>query len=112
MLTGLSGTGVLNICKRHQEIGAKVLRDAPGGARAVRAERWSALAGGAGKWLEHDYPAIAARTKAEGAEIHWGHKSGLRVCVPMMPFSDSKKMLDPVAPMRPPGSEADPRFTK
>jgi DDE superfamily endonuclease len=30
------------------------------------------------KWLEQDYPAIAARAKAEGAEIHWGDESGLR----------------------------------
>uniref|UniRef100_G2ZRZ7 Transposase n=1 Tax=blood disease bacterium R229 TaxID=741978 RepID=G2ZRZ7_9RALS len=30
------------------------------------------------KWLEHDYPVIAARAKAEGAEIHWGDESGLR----------------------------------
>ncbi|MGC0077500.1 winged helix-turn-helix domain-containing protein, partial [Ralstonia pseudosolanacearum] len=29
-------------------------------------------------WLEHDYPVIAARAKAEGAEIHWGDESGLR----------------------------------
>ena len=30
------------------------------------------------KWLEHDYPRIAARARAEGAEIHWGDESGLR----------------------------------
>ena len=30
------------------------------------------------KWLEQDYPVIAARAKAEGAEIHWGDESGLR----------------------------------
>lgn len=30
------------------------------------------------KWLEEDYPVIAARAKAEGAEIHWGDESGLR----------------------------------
>ena len=30
------------------------------------------------KWLDEDYPAIAARAKAEGAEIHWGDESGLR----------------------------------
>jgi transposase len=29
-------------------------------------------------WLEKDYPAIAARAKAEGAEIHWGDETGLR----------------------------------
>ena len=30
------------------------------------------------QWLEQDYPAIARRAKAEGAEIHWGDESGLR----------------------------------
>jgi len=30
------------------------------------------------QWLDHDYPAIAARAKAENAEIHWGDESGLR----------------------------------
>ncbi len=30
------------------------------------------------KWLDEDYPVIAARAKAEGAEIHWGDESGLR----------------------------------
>ena len=30
------------------------------------------------EWLDEDYPAIAARAKAEGAEIHWGDESGLR----------------------------------
>jgi transposase len=30
------------------------------------------------KWLDEDYPVIAARAKAEGAEIHWGDASGLR----------------------------------
>ncbi len=29
-------------------------------------------------WLETDYPAIAARAKQEGAEIHWGDESRLR----------------------------------
>ena len=29
-------------------------------------------------WLDQDYPVIAARAKAEGAEIHWGDESGLR----------------------------------
>ena len=29
-------------------------------------------------WLRERYPAIAARAKAEGAEIHWGDESGLR----------------------------------
>jgi len=29
-------------------------------------------------WLEKDYPAIVARAKAEGAEIHWGDETGLR----------------------------------
>ena len=30
------------------------------------------------KWLEQDYPAIAARAKNEGADLHWGDASGLR----------------------------------
>lgn len=30
------------------------------------------------KWLDAEYPAIAARAKAEGAEIHWGDETGLR----------------------------------
>jgi transposase len=30
------------------------------------------------QWLDRDYPAIAARAKAENAEIHWGDESGLR----------------------------------
>ncbi|WP_078201332.1 IS630 family transposase [Cupriavidus necator] len=30
------------------------------------------------KWLEEDYPAIAQRAKAEGAEIHWCDETGLR----------------------------------
>jgi transposase len=28
-------------------------------------------------WLRHDYPAIAKRAKAEGAEIHWADETGL-----------------------------------
>lgn len=31
-----------------------------------------------GKWLNEVYPTIAARAKAEGAEIHWGDETGLR----------------------------------
>jgi hypothetical protein len=30
------------------------------------------------KWLEHDYPVIAAQVKFEGAAIHWGDETGLR----------------------------------
>lgn len=30
------------------------------------------------KWLEDDYPVIAASAKVEGAEIHWGDETGLR----------------------------------
>jgi len=29
-------------------------------------------------WLKEEYPAIAERAKAEGAEIHWGDETGLR----------------------------------
>ena len=32
--TGLSRTGVFDICKRHQAEGAKTLRDAPGGRKS------------------------------------------------------------------------------
>ncbi|WP_197370838.1 IS630 family transposase [Ralstonia pseudosolanacearum] len=144
--TGLSSTGVFNICKRHQELGAKGLRDAQGGrktgqgrsldvtqellVRQLIADKtpdqlkmsyalWTRAAVGqlieqcfgirlavrtvglylsrwgftpqkpmrrayeqspaaVKTWLEHDYPVIAARAKAEGAEIHWGDESGLR----------------------------------
>lgn len=30
------------------------------------------------QWLTEQYPAIAKRARAEGAEIHWGDKTGLR----------------------------------
>ena len=30
------------------------------------------------KWLNEDFPVIAANAKAEGAEIHWGDETGLR----------------------------------
>jgi transposase len=30
------------------------------------------------RWLQEQYPAMAARAKAEGAEMHWGDESGLR----------------------------------
>jgi transposase len=30
------------------------------------------------RWLEEDYPQIAARARAEEAEIHWGDETGLR----------------------------------
>jgi transposase len=30
------------------------------------------------RWLNEDYPAIAARAEGEGAEIHWGDETGLR----------------------------------
>jgi transposase len=32
-ITGLSKTGVFNICKRHGEHGAKALQDTPGGRK-------------------------------------------------------------------------------
>ena len=145
-LTGLSKTGVFNICKRHDAGGAKALHDAPtgrqvGDKRLLSAEqeaqvqslimdktpdqlklpyalwtrgavaelieqrfgirlpvrtmglylaRWGFTPqkpikkayeqspAAVKKWLDEDYPAIAARAKAEGAEIHWGDESGLR----------------------------------
>jgi len=30
------------------------------------------------KWLDEEYPRIAARARQEGAEIHWGDETGLR----------------------------------
>ncbi|MEW5744444.1 MAG: IS630 family transposase [Nitrospirota bacterium] len=30
------------------------------------------------RWLDHDYPKIAARAKAEGASMHWCDETGLR----------------------------------
>lgn len=144
--TGLSRTGVFDICKRHQASGAKALRDAPGGRKLGEGRRldtaqeaavrkmlvdktpdqlkmpyalWSRAAVGelieqlfgirlpvrtmglylarwgftpqkpmrkayeqspaaVKKWLEEDYPAIAARAKSESAEIHWCDETGLR----------------------------------
>lgn len=145
-IVGLSRTGVFDICKRHEEGGAKALYDAIGGrkfgedrlldatqeaqiqklitdktpdqlkmpwalwTRAAVAQlieqrfgirlqvrtmgkylaRWGFTPqkpmkkayeqspAVVKKWLDEDYPAIAARAKAEGAEIHWGDESGLR----------------------------------
>lgn len=34
------------------------------------------------RWLEHDYPAIAARAKREHAEIHWGDETSLSTSDP------------------------------
>ena len=144
--TGLSRTGVFDICKRHEAGGAKALRDAPGGRKLGQGRRldeaqetavrkmivdkspdqlkmpyalWSRIAVGelieqlfgirlpvrtmglylarwgftpqkpikkayeqspaaVKKWLQEDYPVIAANAKAEGAEIHWGDETGLR----------------------------------
>jgi transposase len=144
--TGLSKTGVFDICKRHEAGGAKALRDAIGGRkvgefRVLTAEQerqvrqlirdktpdqiklpyalWSRTAvaeliadrfgirvpvrtmgtylkrwgftpqkpiqrayeqspTAVKCWMETDYPAIAARAKKEGAEIHWGDETGLR----------------------------------
>ena len=30
------------------------------------------------RWLDEDYPALKARAKEEGAEIHWGDETGIR----------------------------------
>ena len=144
--TGLSRTGVFDICKRHEAAGAKALRDAPTGRQsgdgrvlsaaqeatvkklitdktpdqmkmpyalwtraavvqliehefgirlAVRTmglylARWGFTPqkpmkkayeqspAAVKKWLDEDYPAIAAAAKAEGGQIHWGDESGLR----------------------------------
>ncbi|MRD47437.1 IS630 family transposase [Caenimonas koreensis DSM 17982] len=144
--TGLSRTGVFNICSRHAAGGAPALKDAVGGRRtgekrlltapqentmrkfiqdktpdqlklpyalwtraavaqliherlgvklAVRTigkylARWGFTPqkpmrkayeqspAAVKKWLEEDYPVIAAQAKSEGAEIHWGDETGLR----------------------------------
>lgn len=145
-LTGLSRTGVFDICKRHAAKGAQGLHDAAGGRKVGEHRRldasqenevqrliadktpdqlkmvyalWTRQAvaqlieqrfgirlpvrtmglylsrwgftpqkpmkkayeqspAAVRKWLEEDYPVIATRAKAEGAEIHWGDESGLR----------------------------------
>ena len=145
-LTGLSRTGVFNICRRHAAHGAKALHDTIGGrklgenrlldadqealvrkliadktpdqlkmpyalwTRAAVAQlieqrfgirlqvrtmgkylaRWGFTPqkpmkkayeqspAAVKKWLDEDYPVIAVRARAEGAEIHWGDESGLR----------------------------------
>jgi len=144
--TGLTKTGVFNICKRYAEGGSKAMKDAPAGRRSGQGRvldlgqellirqliadkmpdqlkmpyaLWTRAAVGelieqsfgirlavrtvglylsrwgftpqkpmkkayeqspaaVKKWLENDYPAIAARAKAENASIHWGDESGLR----------------------------------
>ena len=144
--TGLSRTGVFDICKRHTSGGPKALKDAVGGRKVGEGRRLTAeqerevrklicdktpdqlkmayalwtrgavselIEGRFGvrlpvrtmglylsrwgftpqkpirrayeqspaavkKWLDEDYPAIAERAKAEGAEIHWGDETGLR----------------------------------
>lgn len=144
--TGLSRTGVFNICSRHATAGPAALKDAVGGRKvgekrlltaaqenamrkfiedktpdqlklpyalwtraavaqliqerigvklAVRTigkylARWGFTPqkpmrkayeqspAAVKKWLEEDYPVIAARAKTEGAEIHWGDETGLR----------------------------------
>ncbi len=144
--TGLSRTGVFDICKRHAASGAGALRDAPSGRKtgegrllevgqealvrkliadktpdqlkmpyalwtraavadlierrfglrlAVRTmgqylARWGFTPqkpmkkayeqspAAVKRWLDEDYPLIAARANAEGAEVHWGDESGLR----------------------------------
>lgn len=145
-LTGLSRTGVFDICKRHTSSGSSALHDTVGGrrlgeqrllsseqealvqrliadktpdqikmpyalwSRAAVAEliehrfgiklkvrtmgmylqRWGFTPqkpmrkayeqspAAVKKWLDEDYPVIAQRAKAEGAEVHWGDESGLR----------------------------------
>jgi transposase len=145
-LTGLSRTGVFDICKRHATSGSSALHDAAGGrklgeqrllspaqealvqkliadktpdqlkmpyalwSRAAVAElieqrfglklkvrtmgmylqRWGFTPqkpmrkayeqspAAVKKWLDEDYPALAQRARAEGAEIHWGDESLLR----------------------------------
>ncbi len=49
------------------------------------------------EWLEAEYPAIAARAKREGAEIHWGDQMGLR-SDHQTGTSYSKRGVTPVIP--------------
>ncbi len=49
------------------------------------------------KWLHEEYPAIAARAKAEKAEIHWGDEMGLR-SDHQTGTSYSKRGVTPVIP--------------
>ena len=144
--TGLSRTGVFDICKRHEAAGSQALRDAPSGrkeghgrlldaqqeatVRKLIADKtpdqlkmsyalWTRAAvsqlieqrfgirlpvrtmglylarwgftpqkpmkkayeqspAAVKKWLDDEYPTIAARAKSEAAEMHWGDESGLR----------------------------------
>lgn len=144
--TGLSRTGVFNICKRIEIVGRTAIEDQPRGrpvgvCRKLSAQQeaqiqklildktpdqlrmdfalWNRMAvmqligdqfgirltpQGVGKylarwgftpqkpiekayeqrpeavqtWLDTQYPEIAQRAKAEGAEIHWGDETGLR----------------------------------
>ena len=144
--TGLSRTGVFNICRRHESGGPQALKDAPGGrktgeqrllsaaqekvmrqfivdktpeqmkmpyalwsraavARLIyeRLDIWLSVRtvglylrrwgftpqkpmkkayeqspAAVKKWLQQEYPVIAANAKAEGAEVHWGDETGLR----------------------------------
>lgn len=129
--TGLTRTGVFDICKRH-ELGedrlltaqqerqiqrlirdktpdqiklpyalwsrqavAELILDQFGVAVAVRTmgtylKRWGFTPqkplrrayeqspAAVRQWMDTTYPAIAARAKKEGAEIHWGDETGLR----------------------------------
>src|SRR5918997_1064912 len=99
---GLTRTGVFDICKRFAEQGAAGLKTrprgpAPGHGRFLDADQevavrdlvrrhtpdaldlpfalWSRAAG---RWLRLDYPAIAARAKAQGGTVFWGDETGLR----------------------------------
>src|SRR5919106_259662 len=76
---GLTRTGVFDICLRFAERGAAGLKSGPRGpepghGRFLDAEQEAA----ARDWLRRDYPAIAARAKAEGGTIFWGDETGLR----------------------------------
>jgi hypothetical protein len=49
------------------------------GLHAAKAHqaRLRAAARGGQAWLDHQYPAIERRAKAEGGEIHWGDETAL-----------------------------------
>ncbi|MDP9604641.1 hypothetical protein SAMN05518845_11951 [Variovorax sp. YR750] len=54
MQTGLSRTGVFDICKRHEAAGVKALRDAPGGRKLGDGRRLDAAQEAAARKLLTD----------------------------------------------------------
>lgn len=85
--TGLSRTGVFNICKRHDERGAKALHDAPGGRqvgdkRLLTAEQEALvrrlIADKTPDQLKMSYALWTRAAVAELIEIRWGIRLQVR----------------------------------